>query len=96
MPQVALHGFVTNTHSSYAPGSIIATASNFTVANLAIARVGDQITPHPHPKSPPHVGASISAGAGSFTVGGKAVARKGDGVSCGAKLDQGQSNFTVG
>lgn len=96
MSEVARHGHLTNLHNGWTPGSVIATASAFTIDGQPVARVGDKITDHPHTgSSPPHKAATITAGSSFFTVDGKAVARKGDPVSCGGKLDQGESFFTI-
>lgn len=97
MPAVSHHGHLTDVHVSYAPGSIIATDSKFTIAGQAIARVGDELTDHPHlGSSPPHKKATITAGSGSFSVAGKAVVRVGDPTSCGGKIAQGVGDFFVG
>lgn len=96
MSNVSHHAHQTNVHSGYSPGSVIATAVNFSVAGQPIARVGDVITPHTRPNSPPHIGATIAAGAAHFTVGSKPAARIGDPTTCGAKLAQGVASFRIG
>lgn len=96
MPAISHHGHYTNVHSGFAPGTIIATASNFTVSGQMVARVGDLITPHSHPNGAVHPAAKISQGSTRFSVGGKAVARINDSVNCGAKINQGFGGFMVG
>ncbi len=97
MSAVCHHGHKTNLHNGWTPGAVQATASNFTVNGQPIARVGDTITDHPHTgSSPPHKAATIVAGAPRFTVGGIAVARVDDPTSCGGKMAEGESSFTIG
>lgn len=96
MPIVCHNGHLTDAHAGYSPGAVIATAANFTVGGQMIARVGDMITPHTRPQSPPHVGATIAAGAPTFTVGGMPAARLNDPTSCGGKMAQGFGLLSIG
>lgn len=95
MPAISHNLNMTDAHSGYAPGMVVATAANFTVGGQMVARVGDMITPHLRPNSPPHVG-TVSAGAAKFSVGGMPVARIDDPTSCGGKMAVGFATFTVG
>lgn len=98
MPPVSHNTHMTDVHSGYLPGIVIATAANFTVAGQMVARLGDSVTTHACPghSVPPHAGATIAAGAAKFTIGGKAAARINDPTTCGAKMAQGVANFTIG
>ncbi|SFD17151.1 Zn-binding Pro-Ala-Ala-Arg (PAAR) domain-containing protein, incolved in TypeVI secretion [Pseudoalteromonas denitrificans DSM 6059] len=98
MPAVSVDGHMTNLHSSFLPGTASQSIGSFTVAGKGVLRKGDAISTHGHLTDPKlkHILPSISQGAATFTVAGKPIVRLGDGTSCGAKMAQGISSFTVG
>ncbi|ESP95456.1 MULTISPECIES: PAAR domain-containing protein [Pseudoalteromonas] len=98
MPAISVDGAITDVHVGFAPGTISASQTSFTVGGIAALRVGDSISDHVLIADPKvkHSGMVVAAGASTFTIAGKPVARLGDPTNCGGKIAVGVGSFTIG
>jgi len=80
-------------HNDPCGGTIIATAVKTKINGLAVARVGDAITPH---GNSPHNSAVMIEGSSTVTVEGVAVCRVGDAASCGHTITAGSTDAFAG
>lgn len=94
MPAVTCQGDNCTGHTCWPPRPSIEGEGRFTIAGKAAHLQGHGWGPHKC-GSNTHTG-TLSSGAGGFTVGGRQLGRVGDPVSCGSKVAQGNSRFTVG
>lgn len=86
MPAVARHG-------DPCGGTIIATAIHTNVNGLAIARLGDSITPH---GTGAHAAATLIEASSTVFAEGIRVCRVGDAASCGHTISAGSPNTFAG
>lgn len=94
MPPVTLKGDLCSGHTCWPARPSIEGDDRFTVAGRPVHLQGHGWGPHKC-GSNTHIG-TLAAGAGRFTVGGRQLGRVGDPVSCGSKVAQGETRFTVG